>query len=366
MDEDVTKKDSSNANRASRGGEARMARLSSDERKDLARKAALERWRRARARQVAAEAGMTEPGGKLPSEEVISEVIPNIPSNLPIAKWPGELEVGIACYVLDDGRRMISRTGATDFLTARKGGGNLESYTGVQALEKYIPDNLPGLMVEFVMPGVVNKTVKGLEAETFLEICRAYVDAWQDGVLQSDIQIAIAKKAALFLGACAKVGLIALIDEATGYQYERPVDALQFKLKLFLAEEMRKWEKTFPDQLWEQFGRLTNWKGALHQRPKYWGKLVMELIYEYLDPDVAQWLRENAPAPLHGQNYHQWLTQQYGLKKLIEHIWKVVGIASTCETIEELRHNMERLYGTKKGFQFQFRLVSGPSGDAIR
>ena len=75
----------------------------------------------------------------------------------------------------------------------------------------------------------------------------------------------------MLLAACAKVGLIALIDEATGYQRDRPVDALQFKLRLYLAEEMRKWEKTFPDELWEQFGRLTGWQGSLHSRPKYWG-----------------------------------------------------------------------------------------------
>ena len=43
---------------------------------------------------------------------------------------------------------------------------------------------------------------------------------------------------------------------------------------------------------------------TVSQRPKYWGKLVLELVYEYLDPDVAQWLKENAPAPRHGQNYH--------------------------------------------------------------
>ena len=162
----------------------------------------------------------------------------------------------------------------------------------------------------------------------------------------------------MFLGACAKVGLIALIDEATGYQYDRPIDALEFKLRLFLSEEIRRWEKTFPDELWEQFGRLTSWKGALHQRPKYWGKLVMELIYEYLDPDVAQWLRENAPQPMHGQNYHQWLNEQYGLRRLIEHIWKVVGMASTCETIDELRYKMEQLYGNKPGFQYQLKLVT--------
>jgi len=63
-------------------------------------------------------------------------------------------------------------------------------------------------------------------------------------------------------------------------------------------------KKTFPDQLWVEFGRLTNWQGSVHQRPKYWGKLVMELIYGYLDADVAAWLKENAPKPVHGQNYH--------------------------------------------------------------
>jgi P63C domain len=50
--------------------------------------------------------------------------------------------------------------------------------------------------------------------------------------------------------------LIALIDEATGYQYERAEDALQVKLRAFIADELRAWEKTFPDELWEEFGRL--------------------------------------------------------------------------------------------------------------
>ena len=51
---------------------------------------------------------------------------------------------------------------------------------------------------------------------------------------------------------------------------------------------MRKWEKTFPDELWQEFGRLTGWKGALTKRPKYWGKLVIELVYGYMDADVAE------------------------------------------------------------------------------
>jgi hypothetical protein len=44
----------------------------------------------------------------------------------------------------------------------------------------------------------------------------------------------MAVKASMFLSACAKVGLDALIDEATGYQYDRARDALEIKLRAYL------------------------------------------------------------------------------------------------------------------------------------
>jgi hypothetical protein len=114
---------------------------------------------------------------------------------------------------------------------------------------------------------------------------------------------------------------------------------------------MRKWEKTFPDELWVEFGRLTDWHGSVTQRPKYWGHLVMKLVYAYLDADVARWLKENAPKPQKGQNYHQWLTSQYGLRKLIEHLWMLVGISGTCQNMDELKHKMEQMFG-KGEFQY--------------
>jgi hypothetical protein len=347
-------KDGMLADRASKGGAARMQKLSVEERKALASAAAKARWRKIGPGEYAS---------------IVNEDAAQLSENttLPVARWPGMLTIGnveIPVYVLDDGRRLVSRTGATTVLTGGKGGGNLESYVQVRALEPYMPLNLNQRMIDFTIPEVANKSVKGMDAETFLEVCGGYVRAMQDGKL-TDVQIGIAMRAAMFVAACSKVGLIALIDEATGYQYRRADEELQLKLRLFLLEEMRKWERTFPNELWEQFGRLTNWKGAVHQRPKYWGKLVMELIYEYLDPDVAEWLRENAPKPKHGKNYHQWLTSQYGLKKLVEHIWKVVGIASTCGDIDELKNRMEELYGKKPGFQFQLKLVAAKDGTTV-
>jgi len=202
-------------------------------------------------------------------------------------------------------------------------------------------------MVEFSIKEVVNKNVFGFEADTFLDICRGYTKARDAEALKTPRQMEIAIQAGMFLSACAKVGLIALIDEATGYQYDRAQDALRFKLKLYLEEEMRKWERTFPEELWKEFSRLTKHKGSIVQRPKYWGKLVMELIYDYLDKDVADWLRKNAPKPQHGQNYHQWLSSQYGLRKLTEHIWMVIGMASASHSMRELRDKMAERYGRK-------------------
>lgn len=283
-----------------------------------------------------------------------------IEPKVPAALWRGELPIGnisLPVYVLDDGRRVISRVGVVGLLVGRLGGGKLESYLRVKALGPYLPPETFDDFIEFTIAEVTNRTVMGIQAETFLEISRAFVQARNDGALRTDRQHKIAIKADMFLSACAKTGLIALIDEVTGYQYERAQDALQVKLNLYLEQEMRKWEKTFPDELWKEFGRLTNWQGTLHERPKYWGKLVLELVYGYLDRDVLDWLKENAPAPRHGQNYHQWLSSQFGLKRLTEHMWMLIGIAKTCESMPRLRERMAVHFGMEP-VQLTFYLPS--------
>ena len=279
----------------------------------------------------------------------------------PKATHWGELEIGEAklpCYVLDTGERVFSLKGIVVGLIGTDGG-QLAEYIKVRSIKPFLPKDLAPAENDYI-PALIKfdtggegftKYAIGLPVERLMDLCAAYSTALQESwnpeseVRLTERQREIAVRANAFLRACAKTGIIALVDEATGYQYDRAQDALQFKLKLFLEDEMRKWEKTFPDQLWVEFGRLTRWRGPVHSRPKYWGRLVMELVYNYLDPDVAKWLKENAPKPMHGQNYHQWLSSQYGLRKLIEHIWMLVGMASACETMEELRRRMAEKYG---------------------
>ena len=285
-------------------------------------------------------------------------------SRLPEAKWPGLLPVAgdeVPCYVLDDGRRVITRTGALNFLTGGKGGGNLESYLRIKVLEPFLPKDLEDQFVDIDIPQVTNKNVQAMSASAFIDICRAYSRAKDTGALTSESQTAIAIRASLLLAAFAKSGIESAIDEATGYQYERAPDAVRTRLQLFLEEEMRPWEKTFPDELWIQFGRLTRWQGAIHSRPKYWGKLVMELVYGYLDKEVADWLKTHAPEPRHGRNYHQWLSEQFGLRKLMEHIWMLIGLASACQDMKELRARMAEKFG-REGIQFTMYLPPGKPG----
>lgn len=272
---------------------------------------------------------------------------PGIINKEPEARYYGELTLGtntVDCYVLETSERVISLSATVSAITGRTGA-NLGEYIGVQPLKPYInKDIVLGETINFKIQG--NPTLgKGITVETFLDICKAYVTAFSKEELKTNRQREIAIKCSILLSACAKVGLIALIDEATGYQYDREQDALQFKMKLYIADEMRPWEKAFPDELWVEFGRLTNWKGPIHSRPKWWGKLVNELVYSYLDIDVYEWLINNAPKPKGGMNYHQWLTSQYGLKKLIEHLWMLIGMARSCITMRELRERMAIQYG---------------------
>lgn len=199
-------------------------------------------------------------------------------------------------------------------------------------------------MVEFEFNG---KIERGYSCEDFMEVCTAFVQAWISEEPLSEPQLKMANQASRFLMAAAKVGVIALVDEATGYQIHRRANELQYKIQYFFKEDYRDWEKTFPDELWYEFGRLTEWKGSLKLRPKYWGKLVNELIYDKLDKDVAEYLREHKPVKKTGIKYFQWLNEEHGVKELMNHLWQVIGIATTCRTMEELKEKVNGKFNRK-------------------
>lgn len=278
-------------------------------------------------------------------------------TQFPRADFAGVLLVGnseLPCYVLSDGRRVFSTSGMLKSLDFNPKA-NADEVFKAKDIKPFLPED-NWAIVNFITDK--GKKAKGYDVELFMELCHAFSEALEAGALTNQRNIDAAHKANAIIRACSKIGIIALVDEATGYQYYRAEDALQFKLKLYLSEEMRGWEKTFPDDLWKEFARLTHWGGEpTKNRPRHWGYLVMELIYRSLDPDVARYLKENKPEPKKGQNYHQWFNEDYGASKLREHINRIIGMAQASDSMEELKKKVA-FYYKKEPLQLEMFLDS--------
>lgn len=270
----------------------------------------------------------------------------------------------IPCYVLEDGQRIFRLSNLNKALRGTEHGshGKFGNYLAASVIQKYLPkrlwplndsenDRVPQGVINFQLNG---KIEKGYNSEDFMDVCSAFVTANLNNEALSDAQKEIVKNANRYILACAKVGITALIDEATGYQYKRASNELQLKLKFFLSDQLRDWEKTFPDELWIQFGRLTGWKGSIKHRPKYWGKYVNEFIYECIDKELAEELKNRKPKMPSDAKYHQWLNEDRGVKALIQHIWQVVGMAKTCTSIPELRVLVNKEFKKNNRMQMSF------------
>lgn len=273
-------------------------------------------------------------------------------STLPTARWKGEIDLGgeaVECYVLDDERRMISLRGVVKAL-AHADNGRIENYIGAGALRNFMDvDSIMSNLIEFSIPGFSLRNGKGMTTGQFMTIIRAYIAALQHKAPLTSRQREIAVNCSVLAAAFMHLGLDAVVDEATGFQRVRSEDALQVKLKAFIADELRAWTKTFPDDLWREFGRLANWKDPLRNRPLWWGKLVTWLIYDTLDPDVARYLKDNKPPP--HNRWHQQLTLEVGIPRLVSRCFEVIGIAKGCSDIQELCEKVDKYYG-RGAFQF--------------
>jgi P63C domain len=131
------------------------------------------------------------------------------------------------------------------------------------------------------------------------------------------------------------VGIIALIDEATGYQYRRARTALEEILDRFVAKEFRKWAKRFPDDFYRELCRLRGWeyREDTVRRTPLIGKLTTDLVYDRLAPGVRRELETKNPQNEYGRRkrrHHQWLTEDVADPRLREHLASVITLMKAC------------------------------------
>lgn len=170
----------------------------------------------------------------------------------------------IACYVLEDGTRVLSGRGMRTALgLGQRHGALLASFMGRTNLKPFISNELAMALadpIRFIRPGRGGKLALGFEATILPEICDAILEARSRGKLPGAGQLAIAAQCEMLTRSFAKVGIIALIDEVTGFQEMRDKLALQAILDRYLTAERARWAKTFPDEFYEQMFRLRGWE----------------------------------------------------------------------------------------------------------
>jgi len=116
----------------------------------------------------------------------------------------------------------------------------------------------------------------GYRADLLPKVCAVYLRARDKGQLL-DSQKSIVVACDVLVRGLAQVGIIALVDEATGYQRDRAADALAKILEAFIAKELQPWVKTFPPDYYEQLFRLRGLEYPQYtvKRPQYFGLLRM-------------------------------------------------------------------------------------------
>lgn len=307
----------------SMGGKARAASLSPEQRKEIAQKAASARWEKESDSQTA---------------------------DVPRAVCDGVLKLGdgveIPCVVLPDGTRLLSERGVTKALGGKRGGAhwrrkkagedgaNLPLYLSAKNIIPFISDELIAALtnpIPYKSPkgGAVSH---GLEATLLPQVCDVWLKA-RDAIKVLPSQKNMALAADMLIRSFAKVGIIALVDEATGYQDKRAKDALQDLLSIYLSEEKLKWAKTFPDEFYRQVFRLQGWNyNPLDQRrPKVVGKLTNEVVYKKLPPGVLEKLRELNPVKnkktwRRAATHTQYLSEEIGQQDLRDHFLQIMPL----------------------------------------
>lgn len=310
---------------AAKGGKVRAQRLSVEQRREIGRQGADERW------------------------------------GIPRATHTGSIEINgrtIFCCVLSDERRLLTQeTFMTSIGRAPKAKGKTGSVRMTSSAGS--ADDLPPFLAENLRPFVTSRVLElakpivfrtaagnkafGYDARLLPMIGDVYLKARDAGAILP-AQRHIVDVCDRLIRALAGVAMIALVDEATGYQEERDRNDLRKILKAYIHEELQPWIPRFSDEFFAQTYRLHSWeyRPGNAKRYPYVGKWINRVIYEQLPPGVLPKLQELNPVNDNGHRkhkHHQFLTEDTGnvhLDRQISSVTMLMRISNDKEQFEEL------------------------------
>lgn len=280
------------------GGIARALKLPAERRQEIARQAAASRYSRYATREAQLQLG--------------------------------DLQLDVA--ILDDETRVLT-SGA--FLAAMKRPWKgsykhteLPNFLAADNLIPFINNEIRNVLKPIEYRSLRGQAVSGYKAELLPMVCEVWLNAREAKKLRG-LQAPIAKQAEILVRALSKVGIVALIDEATGYQRVRPQDALQAYLEKIIRKELAIWVKKFPDEFYENIYKLKGWvwPGMRKNRFSVVAQYTTDLVYDRIAPTLTEELKSKSPPNEKGgrpNKLHQWLTEDVGDPMLTRHLHTLV------------------------------------------
>ena len=317
-----------------KGGKVRAQRLTRRQRAEIARQGARAKW--------------AKEGVEINEPVPVAYGSPDRPLRIGNAQIP--------CYVLQDGRRVFSQRGLQAALGLSTGGGTgrsrrLTAILGSLARKGVDTTGLSARTstdLRFV-PERGGNPALGYEATILEDLCQVIIEADNAGKLAAN-QKNLAEQARILQRGFAKVGVIALVDEATGFQKDRPAHALAEILDAFIAKELRPWVRRFPFEFYQEIYRLKGWDTSDltpgSPKPAEVAKVTVDLIYRRIGPSgILKTLRKLTPRSEKGylkNKLHSWLTPDIGDPKLDALIGKVITTMRLSDDWTHLMQNLER------------------------
>lgn len=291
-------------------------------------------------------------------DEVTKKVVKpmnNTPTNIKPQKalYEGKLPIGnleLECAVLSDGTRVLSESAIHRTFESQRGGRverelpkigrtKLPRFLASSTLIPFISNKLAsGISKPIKYSRVKGGTANGIPAEMLTEICNVLLEARRAGVL-TGAQEQIAMQAEIVIQAFANIGIIALIDEATGFQIHRGKDALRLLVAHYLAEGLQKWTKMFQDDFFEGLDSLYgNPSTESNKRPQYYGKFINTYVYNPLESGYVKAELNKRNITDQGKRaarFHQWLSLE-GKTVLASRIGFITGLIAAAKGNLEL------------------------------
>lgn len=311
-----------------RGGKARDKALSSETKREIARKGALARWG---------------------------------PRATHRGNFQEEFGIDVDCYVLNDDQKtaVISQRGMGAALNLDTSGQAFIRLVSARWLSPYLGGEVEEklanpLKFRWEPPGGEQPAVEvnGYDVTLLIDVCKAVVAAERDGKLQPR-QERIARQSHIILNASAKAGIKGLVYALSGYDASREEVVAAFKF--YVREEAREYEKEFPDQLYEQWYRLYQLPKPERNKPWKFKQLTVEHVYRPLAKSNGKILsltrEQRDSSDQRSKKLHQFLSE-IGVKALRQHLGQLLGIAQVSRDRKQYERHIAEVFGGQLDLDF--------------